>query len=154
MSSFDTGYTVTASYVTAASDLFAYGVDLAFNQTEATGKIGVFEDKVTLSTLGLEALIYIQPKDAKVQPFVGAGIGLYVNNLNAKLNNVEYFDDSGSGFGFVGKAGLRLFLDNKFYIGGYGKYYSNDQDFENYDKSKTTHNLGGTCFVFEIGLKL
>ncbi|MCB9481782.1 MAG: outer membrane beta-barrel protein [Desulfobacteraceae bacterium] len=154
MSEFDTGYTFAATYTRNASDMFAYGIDVAFSQTEATADLYGSEDKVTLSTLGLEALIYIQPKDARVQPYVGIGLGLYGNNITGELNDVEYYDESGSAVGFIGKAGVRLFLDNKFFVGGYAKYYTNDQEFEYYNGDTETKNIGGTCFMFEIGAKL
>jgi hypothetical protein len=154
MSDFDTGTTFAATYVTHASDLFAFGIDIAFSQTEAKDDILGTEYKDTLSTLGLEALIYIQPKDAKVQPYAGIGLGVYGNNVASEINGNEYYDDSGSAFGVVGKAGLRFYLDNKFFIGGYAKYYTNNQDFEETNGNTEELNIGGTCLMFEIGAKL
>ena len=59
MSEFDTGFTAAISYTTSASDLFAFGLDVAFSQTEAEAETLGIEYKDTLSTLGVEALIYI-----------------------------------------------------------------------------------------------
>ncbi|MGE4520295.1 MAG: outer membrane protein [Desulfobacteraceae bacterium] len=154
MSAFDTGYTLAAGCVTSAGDMFALGIEAAFSQTEAEAGIHGNSYKDTLSTFGIEAVFYIQPKDARIQPYAGIGIGVYGNNVTSEINDTEYFDDSGSAFGGVAKAGLRLYLDDKFFIGGYAKYFTNEQDFQLTDGSIKSLNIGGTSLMFEVGAKL
>lgn len=153
-SDFDSGFNATASYTIQANSFLAYGFDFALNQTKAQEIKEENKNKVTLSTFGIESLLYLQPHNKKIQPFAGIGFGIYGNSIIGELNEKEYHDESGSSMGLVAKAGINFYMDKTFFLSFYGKYYSNSQEFEYQDETREDKNLGGINFIFAMGARL
>jgi hypothetical protein len=69
-------------------------------------------------------------------------------------------DEDGVGYGLVGKAGVRAFINDNLYVGLFGKLFTNNQDTDRlYVASSGNHtvgetmNLGGYVICGEIGFR-
>jgi hypothetical protein len=101
--------------------------------------------------------LYIQPNEAKIQPYLAGGVGLYFSDIT--IGPYSNDDHNGEGYGWVVKAGIRAFIQDYLFIGAYGKYYSNNQDvtvvfYDSYGTPYTvdkTLNLGGYTICVEFG---
>ncbi|MGA9109375.1 MAG: hypothetical protein WB290_03675, partial [Smithella sp.] len=93
------------------------------------------------------------------QPYIAAGVGLYVNTLD-NWQGYKLDPSTGIGYGVVGKAGIRFFITNNLFVGAYAKYFTNWQTLKteyvsyygNYVQD-TNLNLGGLEGNIELGFK-
>ncbi|MGD0275153.1 MAG: outer membrane beta-barrel protein [Syntrophales bacterium] len=155
---FDTGGNVTLSGIVAFARYFGIGVDVNFNNSHHNESD--IEDKIDTSSF--EVLLYIQPNESMVQPYLAIGAGSYYNHLREKayIVGVDYTvtDEDGVGYGLVGKAGVRAFINDNLYVGLFGKLFSNNQDTDrlyvvsNHTVGETI-NLGGYVICGEIGFR-
>jgi len=156
LDNFDTGYNGTFSGGVTLGRLIGLGIYVSYIQSKEKKQYGYDTNK--LNTFGLDYLFYLQPNDWKVQPYVAAGFGLYFNHLDS-WNGMPLSEDSGIGYGILGKAGIRFFLTENLFIGAYGKYFTNWQEikyyysgYSYYERDKTL-NLGGLVGNIELGFK-
>lgn len=104
--------------------------------------------------------MYIQPNEAKIQPYLAGGGGGYFNNMTIGPY-YTYYDKQRIGYGWVAKAGIRAFIMDYLFIGAYGKYYANNQhvkvalvnSYGNLYTVYRTLNLGGYTICVEFGTK-
>lgn len=92
---------------------------------------------------GTEFLVHFQKEERYIQPYFALGIGVYVNDVSTVIGNVK---DTGSGM--ILKAGVRYFVDDKYFWGVFLKHFSNQVEL-NYYLSDV--NMGGDCLCFEMG---
>jgi hypothetical protein len=144
----DTGIDVGLSYAMFWERLYGVGADLHFYETELSE--GFERGEVT--TLGIEGLFYLHHDFGGLQPYVGVGAGVYINDIFLDTATMK-FDDSGSALGLVGKAGLRWFPKGRLSVGAYGKYFSNKQRIERVVGDDFTIDYGGTIVNFEVGYR-
>jgi outer membrane protein W len=169
---FDTSYNGTLSLGVTLGRFFGASIDIGYEQTDLKrtyyspyGSYSSNSTANTVSTFGLDYLFYFQPNQWRVQPYIAAGFGLYFNhvdNLAGLIDNSQNYimeSNSGTGLGVVGKAGIRFFITEHFFLGAYGKYYTNWQELKlsqigyGFSEENKTLNLGGAIANFEIGGK-
>jgi hypothetical protein len=152
-----TNYTLSTFFWPTDSILGA-GIDVNRNKIDFQQTIIGNTLTSEIETTSLEFLIYIQPNTWKIQPYIGIGMGTYINTVTNKWGNSTVFDDGNqSGFGFVTKGGFRVFIGNTFFIGAYGKYFTNAHAVKytttSGDKITLNYNIGGTVVNAEIGMR-
>ena len=100
------------SYMRAVGNYFGFGGGVQTYRTESsrvTSDIGNGD----FASLGLEGLLYVQPNYWLIQPYLALGPAIYFNGLEYERDlDDEELDESGSGFGFVVKLGVRAFIKN------------------------------------------
>jgi hypothetical protein len=144
----DTGIDVALSYAVFWEGLLGVGADLHLYETELSERF----ERGEVTTFGMEGLFYLHRDFGGLQPYVGAGVGLYINDIFLDTATMK-FDDSGSALGLVGKAGLRWFPKERFSVGAYGKYFSNKQRINRVVGDDFTIDYGGTIVSFEVGYR-
>jgi hypothetical protein len=161
---FDTGYNVTFSGGATLGRFLGVGIDVSYRQAEQkyiTGYAFTYNNQTnTLRTGGLEYLAYFQPNDWRVQPYIAVGFGSYFNNLDT-WQSMELDNGFGFGYGVVAKAGIRFFITEHFFLGGYAKYFTDWTTYKiyyinNYGNSYSDNkiiDLGGLVANFELGVK-
>lgn len=110
-----------------------------------------------VTTMGIEPMLVLQYPINKWTPYLAVGSGLYSNDVKTIRYGYDYIDSDGFGYGFVGKAGVRYQLTNRFFLGGFAKGFTNSQKLDSEDSygnstGSSTKNLGGYTANFEIGL--
>jgi opacity protein-like surface antigen len=126
------------------------GIDTTLQVYSTAWEEGGLDNRV--ETGGVEFLLTVQPNRARFQPYIGAGIGSYLNNYTIKSNVAELFDETDNAYGVVMKAGFRANLARGLYLGGYVKYFENDQDFDVFGQRRSL-DIGGTAVMAEIGYR-
>ncbi len=126
------------------------GIDTTLQTYSTDWKESGFDNRI--ETGGVEFLLTVQPNGARFQPYIGAGIGSYLNNYSIKLNGAGVFDETGNAYGIVMKAGLRANLAWGLYLGGHVKYFENEQDFDVFGQKRSL-DIGGTAVMAEIGYR-
>jgi outer membrane protein W len=150
---FDNGPDLTLGYVRLVGDYLGLGVEINSYSMEAKEIISgnVYEYEVLCA--GAEFMAYLQPNRERVQPYVGVGFAGYSNTWVQKRNGVTTWkDDSGSGYGVVAKAGLRAFVTDNVFLGGFAKYLTNELDVP-YGSSMHDTQLGGVTVNLEAGYR-
>jgi hypothetical protein len=152
-----TNYTLSV-FIWPANSILGAGIDITRNNVNFEQTISGNTTNSEIESTGLECLLYIQPNIWIIQPYIGIGVGTYNNNVTNKWNNIKIFDDSNqSGFGLVVKGGIRAFIGNTFFIGAYGKYFTNAHQIEyptsSGDKVTLNYEIGGTIVNAEIGVR-
>ena len=146
-----------SAFIWPADSILGAGIDINRNNVdfETTGGSAQMSE---IETTSLECLLYWQPNMWKIQPYLGLGIGTYSNNVTNKWGSTTLFDNSNqSGFGFVVKGGIRAFIGDTFFIGAYGKFFTNTNDITYHtssgDKITLKYDIGGTMVSAEIGVR-
>jgi hypothetical protein len=158
-SDYNQGSNFTLSvFIWPADSILGAGIDINRNKVDFEKTIIGNTQTGEIETTSFECLLYIQPNTWKIQPYIGLGIGTYSNNVTNKWGNTTIFDDSNrSGFGIIVKGGIRAFIGNTFFIGAYGKYFTNEHNIEyptsSGDKIALKYNIGGTTVNAEIGVR-
>lgn len=158
----DAGYlggpNITLSYVRLFENYFGFEIDLNRYSAEYEGRILGHSYREDLTTTSIEFLFLVRPNDEELpdlQPYVGIGLGSYVNEFSYDWEGQSAWSDSRMGAGFVAKAGLRLFLTDRMYIGGSAKYFTNNQEvyvIDVYGNRQTeTLQIGGCTAYGELG---
>lgn len=98
-----------------------------------------------IGVVGAEFLLTFQDPMARLQPYAGIGFGVY----SISINPASGPEDTRSGKGLVGEAGLRLFLDEVF-AGLQVKAFSNKWDPDIYPG--TLQDLGGGSVNLMLGV--
>ena len=114
-----------------------------------------------MAALGGEMLVHFHATDSVFRPFIAFGLGKYRSAFDFKDTDVlntpvtKKFDGSGT----VLKAGLRIFMGEKFFIGLYYKHLTNKVDippgvfyFGHPYFQGGSRDLGGDMASFEIGI--
>jgi hypothetical protein len=157
-SNYNQGSNFTLSaFIWPADSILGAGIDINRNNVDFETIVGSTQMS-EIETTSFECLLYIQPNMWKIQPYLGLGIGTYSNNVKNKWGNTTLLDDSNqSGFGFVVKGGIRAFIGDTFFIGAYGKYFTNASDIKyltsNGEKITLKYDIGGTIVNAEIGVR-
>ncbi len=143
----ENGADLTATYTRLIGNHFAFeGGYHAYGSTFDEGAVeGAF-----VST-GLEAMFLYVPLHGRVMAYVGGGLGLYSNYIEVEVNGTTVLDDEGSAAGAVLKGGVRAHITKRFYVGGFLKAFSNNQEFEYENGDEETINMGGSTVNFELG---
>ena len=156
LNNFDNGYNGTFSAGATLGRYFGMGLDILYRESKEKKQ---YSSDNKINTFGLDYLLYFQPNYWRVQPYVAAGFGLYINHLDS-WNGMPLDVDTGVGYGIVGKAGIRFFITDHLFIGAYGKYFTNWQSFKiirpgyySNNEEDQTLNLGGLVGNIELGLK-
>jgi outer membrane protein W len=158
-SEYDQGKNFTLSLSYWPTDaLLGAGIDLNRNKVEFGQTVLNKSHTSEIETTSIECLIYIQPNIWKIQPYIGFGVGKYENTVINTWGDAILFDDNNqSGFGLVAKGGIRAFLGDRFFIGAYGKYFTNEHNVSYTASDGNTLNLkyriGGTTVNAEIGVR-
>jgi hypothetical protein len=154
---FGTGSNITISVSAPIKKYYGFGGDINFNNTEGNK---IFDDRYhssKIDSISIEALFYIQPNEFDIQPYLAVGVGSYYSNVKETQNIggasntvINSFD---SGYGFVGKVGLRKFIMEKLFVGIFGKIFSNVWTFKISGNSMAgnTLNMGGYVICGELG---
>jgi hypothetical protein len=141
----DEGVDVSVSYHRRFLRLLGVRAGLHFYETEINESDRVGD----LSTLGVETLITVQPTWRTVQPWAGAGLGVYFNDL-AFLDRGMIIDDTGAAVGALLAGGVRLYPDPSVSFGLQGQVFSNAQVIEEPDGDDEVENLGGFAFRLDF----
>ena len=153
MQDWDSGPAVDFSSVTSFNDYFAIMCNLVFTDTE----IDKGPQTGELTTSGAEFLGLLQYNKSKIQPYIGAGFGVYHNNLEGKgtfaysPTSTYKWEDTGAGLGWNGVAGVRINLNEDLFLKAQGKIFTNNQEIEYNWKGSETNNFGGTTLQGGIG---
>jgi len=167
-SGFNNDFDGTLTLGVTLGSLFGFGVDISYEKTDLNASYSNNQTANTVQTVGVEYLFYLEPNHWIVQPYIAAGFGMYFNNLDnlsGLMTDAQEYTlqngGSGIGFGVVGKAGVRFFIGDHFFLGIYGKYYTDWQSVNidyigsgySFSGNSQTINLGGVVANFEIGGK-
>ena len=108
-----------------------YGAEIAFNLFKGldlwldggyyakTGKLSFSEEETKLTLIPIGAGLRYRFLTGKIEPYIGAGARYNLFNESNEIGNM-----SGNGIGFVGKAGLALYLAKGFGIDVHVAYSS------------------------------
>lgn len=166
---YDTGPAVTLSGLTPMDRHFGIGVDLNFNSTKLSSDVSNLPAN-RVETLSLEVLVYLQPDfESRIQPYIAIGAGGYDNHTTNLVSTLppgrtqNKWDDNNhlGAYGVLAKAGFRILLADNFFIGAFGKYFTNYQrirqiytdQFGQTREFENTYDLGGFIAEFEAGYK-
>ena len=158
-SDYNQGSNFTLSvFIWPTDSIFGAGIDVNRNKVDFEQTVIGNSQTSEIETTSFECLLYIQPNTWIIQPYIGLGIGTYINTVINKWGNTTLYDDSNqSGFGLVAKGGVRAFIGNTFFIGAYGKYFTNANDIKyltsSGDKITLKYDIGGTMVNAEIGMR-
>ncbi|MFZ1036572.1 MAG: hypothetical protein WAN57_05145 [Smithella sp.] len=160
LNNFNTGYNGTFSAGMTLGNAIGLGIDISYRESEQNNQYNsIYSSTNKISTFGMDYLFYLQPNHWRVQPYIAAGVGLYVNTLD-NWQGYKLDPSTGIGYGVVGKAGIRFFITNNLFVGAYAKYFTNWQTLKteyvsyygNYVQD-TNLNLGGLEGNIELGFK-
>ncbi len=140
-SDWENGADFNLSFVAQLEDLFAAGIDLHYAHTEITAAGAI----MTVNITGIEPMIYIQKRNAKLQPYGAIGVGFYFNSVSDVIGPFVGADIQ-EGIGLVLKGGLRYFVTDHIYLGGHVKYFSDE-----YESEGETFEFGGSAMNFDVG---
>ncbi len=129
------------SFVAQLEDMVALGMDIHYAHTEDTSPLSI----VIVNIMGLEPMVYIQKRNAKLQPYGAIGVGFYFNTVQGVSGSFVGADIQ-EGIGIVLKGGVRYFVTDKFFLGGHVKYFSDE-----YESEGETFEFGGSAMNFEVG---
>ena len=147
MEDWEDGVSVDFSYVNSFSKNFAAMMNLAIINTSYEEQ----DVEIDLNTVGGEFLGLLQSTETKFHPYIGGGIGIYYNTLSYKDKNLDK-TDTGSAYGFVGVLGARFFINDKLFLKGQAKMYTNNQNIRIGYETKT-YDMGGKVYQVGIGAK-
>ncbi len=135
------GTDVNLSFVAQLEDLVAAGIDLHYANTEISHPMGI----MTVNITGFEPMVYIQKRNAKLQPYGAIGVGFYFNSISGVLGPIISADIK-QGMGLVLKGGARYFITDKFFLGGSLKLFSDE-----YEGEGETSDFGGSSMNIDLG---
>lgn len=139
------------SYMRAVERYFGFGGGVQTYRSESS-RVNSDIGNGDFAALGFEGLFYLQPNHWRFQPYLALGPALYFNGLEYERDvDDEEIDESGTGFGFVLKLGVRAFITKRFFGGFVVKGFSNRWDLEIGDGEDETYNFGGGVLSFELG---
>lgn len=138
----ENGTDFNLTFIAQLEDLFALGIDLHYASTEVRFPGGI----MTVNITGLEPMLYIQKRNAKLQPYGAIGAGFYFNSVSGVYGPFVGADIK-EGMGIVIKGGARYFLTDKFFLGGSIKYFSDE-----YEEGGETFEFGGSSMNFDLGI--
>ena len=72
---------------------------------------GANSSSVSYIPIGVTANYHFKMENKKLDPFVGAGLGYQIVNASCVVNGVDYCGSYSSTVYFIGKAGIRYFLN-------------------------------------------
>lgn len=141
-SEWENGPDVNLSFAAQLRDMIAGGIDLHYSRTEVNHSYGILMVNVT----GAEFLAYLQQAEARFQPYVALGLGVYFNSFSGTTGagmaaNIE------TGMGLVLKGGARMFITENLFLGGNLKLFSDESEYNGQERS-----FGGTAMNLELGV--
>ena len=138
-------------YMRALKDWFGFGCGTHFYGSQSKRTTADIGDG-NISAFGLEMMLFVQPNSWQVQPYLGIGPALYYNFLEYEIDTDEdNVDESGVGLGGVLKAGVRVFITERFFSGMSVKAFSNQWNLDVDENRDKTYNIGGSVLAFELG---
>ena len=81
LDNFNNGYNGTFSAGVTLGRFMGMGIDISYRESEENKQYNYYPT-TKISAFGLDYLLYLQPNDSRVQPYVAAGFGLYFNHLD------------------------------------------------------------------------
>jgi hypothetical protein len=111
-----------------------------FGLSGYTSTSDLYDEDAT--SLGLEFLVHFHKTDATLQPFFAFGLSRYRTTIEDPNFEVDY-----TGGGAVLKAGARLFMSRRVFVGVYYKKLVNEVDISSY-----SYDLGGDFIFGELGI--
>jgi hypothetical protein len=148
---YKSGGDFTVSYMSPIKKYFGFGGGIHTYSTESNRTSTDIGDG-EFAALGIEGLFYFQLNQSRIQPYLALGPAIYFNGLEYEEDaDDDEVDESGSGFGFVTKAGVRAFFNKRFYGGVVLKAFSNQWNVEIEDGKDKTYQFGGGVMAFELG---
>ena len=148
---YKSGGDFTVSYMTPIKKYFGFGGGLHTYSTESSRTSADIGDG-EFAALGIEGLFYLQLNQSRIQPYLALGPAIYFNGIEYEEDaDDDEVDESGSGFGFVTKIGVRAFITKRFYGGLVLKAFSNQWNVEIEDGKDETYQFGGGVMAFELG---
>jgi hypothetical protein len=167
------GFTFGGEYLLGVSDYLEVGAGLGFYQKEVPSVYRDFEDidgseiaqDLKLRIVPITATVRFLPigREASVQPYVGAGIGIFNWRYSETGEFVDFFDDTVFRASFVGDGtavgpvilgGVRVPVGEAFSIGGEVRYQRANGDLP-LDQDFLTHkiDLGGITSQFTVNIR-
>ena len=148
---YKSGGDFSVSYMSPIKKYFGFGGGIHTYNTESNRTSADIGDG-EFAALGIEGLFYIQLNQSRIQPYFALGPAIYFNGLEYEEDtDDDEIDESGSGFGFVTKVGVRAFFNKRFYGGVVLKAFSNQWNVEFEDGKDKTYQFGGGVMAFELG---
>jgi len=148
---YKSGSDFAVSYMSPVKKYFGFGGGIHTYSTESSrtsADIGNGE----FAALGIEGLFYLQLNHRRIQPYFALGPAIYFNGLEYEEDaDDDEIDESGSGFGFVTKVGVRAFFNKRFFGGVVLKAFSNQWNVEIEDGKDKSYQFGGGVMAFELG---
>jgi hypothetical protein len=139
------------SYMRTLNNYFGFGGGVHTYSTESS-RIASDIGNGDFVSIGIEGLFYIQPNQWRVQPYLALGPAIYFNGLEFERDvDDEEIDESGTGFGFVTKLGVRAFFTKRFFGGVVVKAFSNQWELEIEQGKDKSYKFGGSVMAFELG---
>jgi hypothetical protein len=87
-----------------------------------------------------------------VQPYLGIGPAIYFNSLEYDADaDDDGFDESGVGLGGILKAGVRVYITERFFSGLSVKAFSNHWNLDIDEDRDKTYDFGGGVLAFDLG---
>lgn len=97
---------------------------------------------IDVTSVGGEVLVHFHKEEVTFQPFIAFGVGWYNTYFTSGSLEEKY-----SGTGTILRAGLRIFMSERFFVALSAKHFANRTDFPTGQV-----DLGGDSFNVEIGL--
>ncbi|WP_457621440.1 hypothetical protein [Persephonella sp.] len=157
------GTNVTISLSKRVSQSFYLHFDLSGHSTQAEYYGAGITGKGEIQTKGIEVIGVFSHQNNKLELYAGIGLGIYMNTLSLIVTDGYYeytYEDDGRGTGGVIKAGMRYAISPQAFIGGFIKFFGNNQEFRFYEvdsygnviKYEESFDFGGTVVNVEFGL--
>ena len=138
-------------YMRVLQDWFGFGCGTHFYGSQSKKTTADIGDG-SASAFGIEMLLMVQPNQWQVQPYIGIGPAIYYNYL-AYDDDVDDdgVDDSGVGLGGILKAGVRIYITERFFSGLSVKVFSNNWNLDVEENRDKTYDFGGGVLAFDLG---
>ncbi|MCG6909483.1 MAG: outer membrane beta-barrel protein [Deltaproteobacteria bacterium] len=148
---YKSGGNFAATYMRAFHDWFGFGCGTHTYVSQSKKKTADIGDG-DFSAMGIEMMLFAQPNHWRIQPYIGLGPALYFNFI-AYEDDTDHDDveESGAGFGGVLKAGVRVFVTDRFFSGMSVKFFSNRWNLDIDENRDKTYDFGGGVLAFELG---
>lgn len=139
------------NYMYVITDVIGFGGSVHSYGTESD-RVSADIGDGDFGSMGLEGLLYVQPIQWRVQPYLALGPALFFNALEYKRDvDDDEIDEDGTGFGFVMELGVRAFITPRFFGGFSLKGFSNRWEVEVAEGRDETYNFGGGVMAFLLG---